>query len=157
MSRKLLIALVAGIAVVALVFWGATLLVRGPADPVIGKWRVDQSPGCDDSATYLVVTKGEIHYQTPGKPDLEAGTIVAFEADGDAHRLRIRYRDNAPDFDLLAPYRIAEDTLTFGYIDWTPEARAKYASDIAMLEGAMGESDIGNLLLAKLQPYHRCP
>jgi hypothetical protein len=156
MSRKLLVALVAGIAVVVLAFWGGTLLFRGPADPVIGKWRVDLSPSCDAGAAYLIVTRDEIYYRAPGKEKVEIGTIVAFEADGDARRLRVRYRKNAPGYDLSAPYRIVDDTLVFGHVDWTPEARANYRPDIELLERAMDNTEIGNMLLASLQPYHRC-
>jgi predicted membrane metal-binding protein len=157
MSRRVVIALVVGVVLVALGFWGVTLLLRGPADPVIGKWRADLSPGCDAGATFLIVTSKEIYYQAPGEPKVEAVTVIGIETDGDARRLRVRYRDNAPGFDMLAPFRIVDDTLSFGNIDWTPEARAKYGPDIEMLERAMGESDIGNMLLAQLQPYHRCP
>jgi hypothetical protein len=158
-SRQNLIVFVGGLVVAIIAVGIVTLLFPGKVDPIIGKWRAERSPKCDDSAIYFIVTKGEIDVQLPGKAPIHVVMIDAFETDGDIRRLRVHLRDQEPDFNLTAPYQVIGDTLTFGNVDWTPEARAKYQSAIQMIEAALGtgEQSIGSTALKLYQPYHRCP
>ena len=161
MSRQSLIALAGSVVVVLLAFWGVTLLFPGKTDPIVGTWRVNHSPQCDGNATTFTVAKDHIEAQQGSQPPKRLFTVLAFEADGDMHRLRIQIGKDAPtDYALFASYQIVGDTLTFGKVDWTPEARAKYPDNIHAIEFAtkMSTDDsIGLIFFRANQPYHRCP
>jgi hypothetical protein len=163
MPRRNLIALAGSVVVVLLAVWGVTHFFFGKTDPIVGKWRADASPQCDAGANTLTVARDHVDIQRANEPAMRILTIVAFEAEGDAHRLRVTYgkdiEDIEADFALFVPYQVAGDTLTFGKVEWTPEARAKYPNQIVMVEGAVGSSMddlIGESFRAE-QPYHRCP
>jgi hypothetical protein len=157
MPRRSRIALAGSVVVVVLLaFWGVTQFFPGKTDPIVGKWRADSSPQCDAGATTLNVARDHLDLQRGNQPAKKLLTILAFETEGGTHRLRVTYEE--ADFALFAPYQVAGDTLTFGKIDWTPEARAKYPDQIAMAEGAVGSmDDLIGLSFRADQPYHRCP
>jgi hypothetical protein len=162
MPRRKLIALAGSVVVVLLVVGGVTRFFLGKADPIVGKWRADASPACDAGAITLTVARDHIEIQRDNQPAKRILTILAFETEGDTHRLRVNYgkdeKDMEADFALFAPYQVAGDTLTFGKVDWTPEARAKYANAIVMVEAAVGSmDDLIGLTFRADQPYHRCP
>jgi hypothetical protein len=162
MPRRSLIALAGSIVVVLLAFGGVTWFFISKTDPIVGKWRADASPQCDAGANALVVARDHIDLQRSNEPTKRILTIPAFETEGDTHRLRVNYgkdeKDLEADFALFVPYQLAGDTLTFGKVDWTPEARAKYSNAIAMIETEVGSmDDIIGLTFRADQPYHRCP
>jgi hypothetical protein len=158
LSRNQLIALGASLAVVVIAFWLVTALFPGPPEPVLGKWRSKDSPRCDGQAVILVVTPTEIDLQDRGKPPTKIMGITAIESDGDAHRLRIFFPEKAPDYDLYAPYEVEHDTLTFGTLDWTPQAKRKYAGFTRSVDEVMaGSTPSFAGTLALHQPFRRCP
>ncbi len=161
MPRRRLIALAGSVVVVLLLaFWGVTRFVSGKAEPIVGTWRADASPQCGAGANALIVARDHVDLQWSNKPAQRILTIVAFETEGDAHRLRVHYgKDIEAEFALYVPYQVAGDTLTFGKVDWTPEARAQYPKQIAMVEDAVGQSmdDLLGTSFRDNQPYHRCP
>jgi hypothetical protein len=156
MSRQVLIALVGSVAFVALAFWGVTLMFPSPVDPIIGKWRIAKMRECSDEH-YMAVTPETLTFVDN---DLSASPIVitAIESDADSRRLRAYIKGGLQEVDFHIPYKIVGDTLTFGPSDWTPEARAKYPSQIAQMDSApFSPGKVIYKALQIYQPYHRCP
>jgi hypothetical protein len=156
MSRQAIIALVASVAVVALAFWGVTLLFPAPMDPIIGKWRIAKSSVCND-AGYMTVTPDALTFVDK---NMSASPIVitAIESDANGPRLRAYIKGGLQEVDFLIPYKIVGDALTFGPSDWTPEARAKYPSQIAQMDATpISPGKMISKMLQLYQPYRRCP
>jgi hypothetical protein len=157
MPRRNLIALVGSVAFVLVAFWLVTLAFPGPQAAILGKWRTSGFPECNSAPLYFVFTKDAVLLEARGNAPRIFAKVTAIETDGDNHRLRF-YVGDRPGLDIAASYRIAGDELTFGDIDWTPEARAKYPGDVAALVAtlaAKGDS-IGGVF-TRFQPFHRCP
>jgi hypothetical protein len=153
-----MIALFGGLALVLVAYWIASRVFLGPSDPIVGQWRSNFSPQCDDAAGYVVVTADQIDAEVGDQAPKKLFNIAAIETDGDTHRLRIYPGGNAPpDFAMLVPYQLAGDTLTFGTVAWTPEALAKYPGNVQKMETSRPVDGSVGLILRADQPYHRCP
>ena len=161
MSRQVLIALVASIAVVAIAFWGVTLLFPMPpssADTIVGKWRIAKAADCSDSGGYMIVAPDAVTFFGKG---LSAAPIVvtAIETDSNGgHHLRAYLKGGLQEVDFLITYKIDGDALTFQSSDWSPEARAKYPSQIAQMDASpLSPGKMIAKILQVYQPYQRCP
>jgi hypothetical protein len=158
MNRRNLIALVGSVAFVLFAFWIVTLLFPGTqsTEAIIGKWRVNNSPKCDEKAGYLIVTKDEMVMHEEGKAHFTMFAILDFEASGDDRTLHVYAKNKVKDADLRMSYEVVGDKLTFGPVDWTPEARAKYPEVIAQFD-ALGGSEKTVGIIRLFQPFTRCP
>lgn len=161
MSRQAIIALVGSVAFVLLAFWGVTrMFPAGPATPgvpIIGKWQHAGASGCGDDEGYMEVTATAVTIIGKGQ-SLSPIAIKAFESDVNGPRLRAYFQGNLESLDFHQPYRIVDDTLTFGPSNWTPEARATNGATLTQLDAQPNSpgKTIYRVLQA-YQPYHRCP
>jgi len=159
MSRQAIIALVGSVAFVLLAFWGVTKMF--PAAPVpdsiVGKWAHKGASGCSDAEGYMEVTADAVTFAGKGQ-SMSPIAIKAFEADGSGPRLRAYFKGNLDTLDFYLPYKIEGDALTFSPSNWTPEARAKYPTQIEQLDALpMSPGKTIYKALQSYQPYHRCP
>jgi hypothetical protein len=158
MSRQAIIALVGSVALVLLAFWGVTKMFPAPPAPnsIVGKWAHKGASGCSDAEGYMEVTSDAVIFAGKGQT-MSPIAIKAFEADANGPRLRAYFKGNLDTLDFHQPYKIEGDALTFGPSDWTPEARAKYPSQLAQLDAQPNSP--GKTIykaLQSYQPYHRC-
>jgi hypothetical protein len=158
MSRRNVIALVGSVAFVLLAFWFVTLAFPRHQGSILGKWRSGEDPDCDHAIVYYVFTKDAFALQRGRDTPRLVARISAIETAGDAHRLRVYFEDKLPDLDAYTTYQVVGDTLTFGSVDWTPEARAKYPDEITAIESRLAaKGQTLSLVVRPNKPYYRCP
>ncbi len=160
MLRQNIIALVGSVLFVAIAFWVVASFFPGapatPSDPIIGKWGLAKRSGCSDAEGYMTVTADAVAFYGKG---LSTSPIVikAFETDANGTRLRGYLKGGLENVDILMPYKIEGDALTFGPSNWAPESRAKFPNEIAQMDaGPWSPGKTIYKALQMYQPYHRC-